>query len=187
MVFLHCFLCHRQWKMAENSPRMQGSLLSLLNFFTCSERNCPCAKARQPCRNCDSSHGQCANMVPAHNAVIRDANCNHLLRSTAARYCIHMGLPPRLLIPLIVNSAECTEDNMSWPQRLPPASNITSGALVYAKIGPNPLCPEIPVRETMWLCCPMEVTPAPPPNCLLAMVWLRCSVLTVAPPKLSYA
>jgi hypothetical protein len=37
---------------AREDPCCPCSILS-----TCSERNCPCTKARRPCHNCDSSHG----------------------------------------------------------------------------------------------------------------------------------
>jgi hypothetical protein len=78
---------------------------SILSSY--SERNCPCAKAQRPCQSCDPSHGQCANTVATHNAVIRDANCVHLPR-------------PCLLIPLIVNPAERTgDDNESAPTASP--------------------------------------------------------------------
>ena len=82
-----------------------------LILLTCSEHNCPCAKARRPCQNCDSSHGCCVNTVAAHNAAIRETNREHLPSSTAARFCARMGLPPRQLIPLIVEPAECTGDD----------------------------------------------------------------------------
>ena len=78
---------------------------------TCSKRNCPCAKTRRPCQNCDSSHGRCANTVAAHNAAIRETNREHLPSSTAARFRARMGLPPRPLIPLTVEPAESTGDD----------------------------------------------------------------------------
>ena len=65
-----------------------------LILSTCSERNCPCAKAWRPCQNCDSSRGRCTNTVAAHNAVIREANRDNLPRSTSVRFCARMGLPP---------------------------------------------------------------------------------------------
>jgi hypothetical protein len=111
----------------------------------------------------------------------------NITSSTIARFCGHMGLLPRPLIPLIVYPAKAQEMTMSWLQRLPPASNVTSSALLNARVGPNPLCLELPVRETMWLCHPMEVTPAPPSNRPLATVWLCCSVPPAVPPKPSYA
>ncbi len=77
----------------------------------CFERNCPCAKARRPCQNCNSSHGRCFKTVDAHNTVIRKANCDNLPRSTSARFCARMGLSQRPLIPLIVELAERMEDN----------------------------------------------------------------------------
>ena len=75
---------------------------------TCSERNCPCAKARRPCRNCDPGRGKCTNTVAAHNAVIREANRDNLPRSASGRFRERMGLPPRPLIPLIVEPTERT-------------------------------------------------------------------------------
>jgi len=56
-----------------------------------------------------------------------------------------------------------------------------------ARIGPTPLCPELPVRETKLLCRPMEVTPAPPtPTELSAGDGSAVlSVPTAALPKLS--
>jgi len=78
---------------------------------TCSECNCPCAKARRPCQNCDPSRGGCSNTFDAHNAVICKANCDNLPRSTSARFHARMGLPPRSLIPPIVVPAECTGDD----------------------------------------------------------------------------
>ena len=75
---------------------------------TCSERNCPCAKARRPCRNCDPGRGKCSNTVAAHNAVIREANRDNLPRSASGRFCERLGLPPRPLIPLIVDPATRT-------------------------------------------------------------------------------
>jgi hypothetical protein len=91
---------------ARKDPCCPCSILS-----TCSKRNCPCTKARRPCQNCDSSHGRCVNTVAAHNAAIRETNREHLPSSTAARFCARMGLPPRPLIPLIVEPAECTGDD----------------------------------------------------------------------------
>jgi hypothetical protein len=73
----------------------------------------------------------------------------------------------------------------SWPQRLLLQPNVISDTF-NTRIGPNPLRPEHPVRETKWLCRPMEVTPAPRLNCPLAMVRSRCSVPTAAPPKPSH-
>jgi hypothetical protein len=75
---------------------------------TCTERNCPCAKARRPCRNCDPGRGRCTNTVAAHNAVIREANRDNLPRSASGRFRERMGLPPRPLIPLIAEPAERT-------------------------------------------------------------------------------
>jgi len=75
---------------------------------TCSERNCPCAKARRPCQNCNPSRGKCSNTVAAHNAVIREANRNNLPRSALGRLCERLGLPARPLIPLIVDPAKRT-------------------------------------------------------------------------------
>ena len=75
---------------------------------TCSERNCPCAKARRPCQNCDPGRGKCSNTVAAHNAVIREANRDNLPRSASGRFCERLGLPPRPLIPLIVDPATRT-------------------------------------------------------------------------------
>ena len=101
---------------ARKDPWCPCSILS-----TCSERNCPCAKARRPCRNCDSSHGRCTNTVATHNTVIHETNREHLPSSTAARFCAHMGLPLRPLILLIVEPAECTEDdNKSATTASPP-------------------------------------------------------------------
>jgi hypothetical protein len=137
-------------------PCRPCSILSM-----CSGRNCPCAKARRPCQNCDSSHGRCTNTVAAHNAVICETNHVHLPSLTAARFCARMGFPPRPLIPLIVEPAERTGRTMSLPQRLLPQPNVTSDAF-NARMGSNPPCPELPVRETMWECRPMEVIPAPP-------------------------
>jgi hypothetical protein len=65
----------------------------------------------RPCQNFNRSHGQCANMVAAHNPVICDTNCKHLPRSTVMRFCGHMGLLLPPLIPLIVYPAECMGDN----------------------------------------------------------------------------
>ena len=88
----------------------------------CSEHNCPCAKARRPCQNCDSSHGRCSNTVEAHNAVIRKANCYNLPRSTLARFFARMGLLLGPLIPLIVEPAEHTEDNNELATTASPAT-----------------------------------------------------------------
>ena len=41
MVFQHCFSCHRQRKMAENSPRTQGFLLPLLDFVIVLQAQLP--------------------------------------------------------------------------------------------------------------------------------------------------
>jgi len=88
---------------------------------TCSERNCQCAKARRPCRNCDPSRGRCSNPVDAHNAVIREANRDNLPRSTSA-ICTRMGLPPRPLIPLIVDPAERTGNDNELATMSSPAT-----------------------------------------------------------------
>ena len=148
-------------------------------LLTCSERNCPCAKARRACQNCDTSRGRCSNTVDAHNAVIREANHDNLPRSTSARFRARMGLLPRSLIPLIVEPAERMEDDNELA--------TTASAATQRHIRcVNPLCPELPVRETKWPCRPMEVTPAPPPNCLLETVRSCCSVRTAAPPTPSH-
>jgi hypothetical protein len=82
----------------------------------------------------------------------------------------------------LLNPLNARATTTSWPQRLLPQSNVTSDAL-NVEMGPNPLRPELPVRETKWPCRPMEVTPAPPPNCPLETVRSCCSVPTAAPPK----
>jgi hypothetical protein len=41
----------------------------------CSPRNCPCAKAGQPCQRCDSGEcNHCTNMVAVHNQAIQIKN-----------------------------------------------------------------------------------------------------------------
>jgi hypothetical protein len=87
-----------------------------------------------------------------------------------------MGFLPRPLIPLIVDPAERTEDDNKLATTASPATQCHIRR-VNAWIGPTPLRPELPVRETKWLCCPMEVTPAPLPNCPLATVCV-CVYLT---------
>jgi hypothetical protein len=100
---------------ARKDPYCPCSILS-----SCSKHSCPCAKAQRPCQNCDPSRGRCANTVDAHNAVIRDANRVHLPSSTAARFRVHMGLPPCLLIPLIVDPPErMGDDNELAPTASP--------------------------------------------------------------------
>jgi hypothetical protein len=174
-------------EIGRKQPPMQGSLLPLLDFVIVLQAQLPIRQGTAALPNCDPSCGQCANTVATHNAVIRDANCVHLPSSTTARFCVCMGLLPCLLIPLIINPAECTGDDNELATTASPVSNVTSSVIVNASMGPNPLRPELPMRETRWLCCQMEVTPAPPLNCPLAMVWLCCSVPTAVPPKPSYA
>ena len=89
---------------------------------TCSERNCPCAKARRPCQNCDPSRGKCSNTVAAHNAVIREANRDNLPRSASGRFRERMGLPPRPLIPLIVDPTQRTGDDNELATTASPAT-----------------------------------------------------------------
>jgi hypothetical protein len=98
-------------KWQKTAPTCKDPCCPCSILSSCSKCNCPCAKAQRPCQNCNPSHGQCTNTVATHNAIIRDANCVHLPSSTAARFCVHMGLPLRPLIPLIVNPAECTRDD----------------------------------------------------------------------------
>ena len=89
---------------------------------TCSERNCPCAKARRPCRNCDPSRGKCSNTVAAHNAVIRQANRDNLPHSASGRFRECLGLPLRPLIPLIVDPAKRTGDDNELATTASPAT-----------------------------------------------------------------
>jgi hypothetical protein len=98
-------------KWQKTAPAPKDFCCPCLILSSCSKHNCPWAKARWPCRNCNPSCGRFTNTVAAHNAVIQDANCIHLPSSTAARFCIHMGLPPCPLIPLIINPAECRGDD----------------------------------------------------------------------------
>ncbi len=98
-------------KQQKTAPTCKDLCCPCLILSSCSKQKCPCAKARQPCRNCDLSHGQFSNTVATHNAVIQDANRVRLLSSTLARFCIHMGLLLRPLILLIINPAERMRDN----------------------------------------------------------------------------
>ena len=93
-----------------------------LILSTCSERNCPCARARRPCRNYDPSRGRCSNTVDAHNAVIREANRDNLPRSTSVTFRARMGLLLRPLIPLIVEPAKRTEDDKELAITASPAT-----------------------------------------------------------------
>jgi hypothetical protein len=108
-------------KRQKTAPAHEDPCCPCLILSSCSKRNCPCTKAWWPGQNCNPSCGRCANMVAVHNAVIQDANRVHLPpSSTVARFCIHMGLPPRPLIPLIVNPAEhMGDDNESAPMASP--------------------------------------------------------------------
>jgi hypothetical protein len=115
-----CATGNRKWQ--KTAPARKDSCCPCSILLTCSERNRPCAKARRPCQNCDSSRGQCSNTVAAHSAVIRDANRDHHPRSTSARFCARMGRPPRPLIPLIVDPAEHTEDNNKLATTASPAT-----------------------------------------------------------------
>ena len=90
--------------------------------LTCSKHNCPCTKAQRPCQSCDPSCGRCSNTIDAHNAVIRKANHDNLPHSTSARFCAHMGLLPRPLIPLIVEPTERTEDDNELATTASPAT-----------------------------------------------------------------
>jgi hypothetical protein len=93
-------------KQQKTASTCKDPCFSCLILPTCFERNCPCAKARQPCQNYNSSRGQCTNMVAAHNAGILDANHNNLPSSIVSRFCINMGLVLHPLIPLIADPAE---------------------------------------------------------------------------------
>ena len=118
---------------AREDPCCPCSILS-----TCSKRNSPCAKARRPCQNCDSSRGRCSNTVAAHYAVICEANRNNLPHSTLARFHARMGLLPRPLIPLIVEPAECTEDDNELATTASPTTqrHISPSASIMRLISP---------------------------------------------------
>ena len=157
-----------------------------LILSTCSERNCPCAKAWRPCRNCDLSHGHCANTVAAHDAAIRETNCEHLPSSTAARFRARMGLPPRPLIPLIVEPAECTGDDSESATTASPTTQRHIRR-VQRQDGTQSTSSGASREGDDVAMSPDGGDTSPPPlNSPRATVWSRSSVPTAAPLKPSH-
>jgi hypothetical protein len=120
MAFQHRFSCHRRRKTAQNSPRTRGSLLPLLDFVIVLRAQLPVRQGtaalpklrpkpwvmrQHGCRP-QGSHPRCQSRTSPS--------------STAARFCAHMGLPPRQLIPLIVDPAERTGDDNKSAATAPP-------------------------------------------------------------------
>ena len=74
----------------------------------CSERNCPCAKARRPCRDCDPGHKRCNNSTASHNHRIKAAN---RLADNASAGVLrgYFGLEKRKKLPYIQTTATPAE------------------------------------------------------------------------------
>ncbi len=149
---------------------------------TCSESNCPCAKARRPCRNCNPSRGKCSNTVATHNTVIREANCDNLPRSTSGRFRERLGLPPRPLIPLIVDPAKRKGDDNELATTASPATQRHIRR-VQRRDGAQSTSSRASREGDKVAMSPNGGDTSPPPNCPLETVRTCCSVPTAAPPK----
>ena len=71
---------------------------------TCSLRNCPCAKARRPCLNCDPGDQRCSNTIACHNKRIQQAN-RQSNNTSARRLRGFFGLGDRPALPYIQDPA----------------------------------------------------------------------------------
>ncbi len=73
-------------KRQKTAPTCKDPCCPCLISSSCSEGNWPCAKARQPCQNCDPSRGRCAHMVAAHTFSLWNESCGTIISILITNY-----------------------------------------------------------------------------------------------------